>query len=511
MIRRTRKGARIALILAAVLLLGGCDTVTPMEDPSSPGALPSIPATPSLIPTSGSSEADSSESESETPPETRSSAESDDTSTESPDTSEPQDSSAPEQTEPQQTEPQQTEPQQTEPQQTQPQQTEPQQTQPQQTEPTQPQPTQPQPTQPTQPTQTQPQPTQPTQTQPQPTQPTQPTQTQPQPTQTQPTQTQPTQPRPTVAPTTAAPTTAAPTTAAPTTAAPTTAAPTTAAPTTAAPPPPEPPKPKYQVPPFQGSGYNPAGVVGNERAHVDISGLPLGYVAVAAESGARLKFQVCYGDIKYTYDIANNGAPSVFPLTCGAGTYKFRVMENIEGTKYGELFSCTADAAIGNPFSPFLRPSAYVNYHPGSACVGLAASFSANASTAVDVVAQVYSYVCSHIRYDAGKAASVQSGYLPNPDATLATGSGICFDYAALAAAMLRSQGIPTKLIFGYVAPNNLYHAWNMFYTAETGWVTVGFSVTPGVWNRLDLTFSANGANPQFIGNGANYADVYQY
>jgi hypothetical protein len=76
---------------------------------------------------------------------------------------------------------------------------------------------------------------------------------------------------------------------------------------------------------------------------------------------------------------------------------------------------------------------------------------------------------------------------------------------------MLRSQGIPTKMIFGYVSPKDLYHAWNMFYTEETGWITVKFEVSADEWNRLDLTFSANGADAAFIGDGSNYADVYCY
>ena len=108
-------------------------------------------------------------------------------------------------------------------------------------------------------------------------------------------------------------------------------------------------------------------------------------------------------------------------------------------------------------------------------------------------------------------AATVQSGYLPTPDETMQTGKGICFDYAALAASMLRSQGIPTRMVFGYVAPDQLYHAWNMFYTEETGWVTVKFEVSANSWVRLDLTFAANGADNKFIGDGSNYADVYYY
>ena len=81
----------------------------------------------------------------------------------------------------------------------------------------------------------------------------------------------------------------------------------------------------------------------------------------------------------------------------------------------------------------------------------------------------------------------------------------------ALAAAMLRSQGIPTKIIFGYVAPNGLYHAWNMFYTEKEGWVTVEFRTEPERWNRIDLTFAANGSDSTFIGDGTNYTDIYQY
>ncbi len=62
----------------------------------------------------------------------------------------------------------------------------------------------------------------------------------------------------------------------------------------------------------------------------------------------------------------------------------------------------------------------------------------------------------SNVDYDYDKAQNIVdnnvTGYLPDPDETLSTKKGICYDYAALAAAMLRSQGIPTKLITGYVS-----------------------------------------------------------
>ena len=130
-------------------------------------------------------------------------------------------------------------------------------------------------------------------------------------------------------------------------------------------------------------------------------------------------------------------------------------------------------------------------------------SMARNAANETELIKAIYEFVCKNVKYDKKKAAEVKSGYLPVPDDTMKTGKGICFDYAALAASMLRSQGIPTKMIFGYVAPKDLYHAWNMFYTEETGWITVKFEISGDSWNRLDLTFSANGADAEFIGDGS--------
>ena len=186
-------------------------------------------------------------------------------------------------------------------------------------------------------------------------------------------------------------------------------------------------------------------------------------------------------------------------------------MENVVDKKYSELYSFTCDAWLQDEFQPFLRPSTYINYTRDSDCVRKAAELAAESSDELSLVGAVYNFVCSQVTYDREKAMTVKSGYLPVPDETMNSGKGICFDYAALAASMLRSQGIPTKMIFGYVAPQGLYHAWNMFYTPQSGWVTVSFEVRGENWTRMDLTFSANGADATFIGDGSNYSDVYYY
>ncbi len=270
------------------------------------------------------------------------------------------------------------------------------------------------------------------------------------------------------------------------------------------------PEERYEVPEFNESIFNEAEAEYKNGAYIDLSSVSKGYVAVKAESDARLKFQVIT-DVTYNYNISSEGEVSIFPLQSGDGEYHFRVMENISDNRYAVLFETSANVTLEDEFQPYLRSSDYAYYTKDSECVKLASSFSETSRTANEVISKVYDYVCDHITYDKPKAENIKSGYLPLPDETLATGKGICFDYASLTAAMLRSQGIPTKVIFGYVSPNDLYHAWNMFYTEESGWVTVEFKVSGNEWTRMDLTFSANGSDQRFIGDGSNYAQVYEY
>ena len=261
---------------------------------------------------------------------------------------------------------------------------------------------------------------------------------------------------------------------------------------------------------FAGAVFNADSAEGNGEAQVDLSHTAEGYIGVLVNTDARVKLQVFKDDSSYVYDVPLQ-EPQFFPLQCGNGYYTFKVMKNVEGNKYYELYGCGAEVALNTEFEPFLHPNQYANYKEDSECIKIAASMAKEAQSEEGFILQVYDYICKRVKYDYDEASTVSSGYVPDPDEVMSTGKGICFDYASLAASMLRSQGIPTKIIFGYVAPDNLYHAWNMFYTEEEGWTTVEFSVDPGDWTRVDLTFSANGQNANFIGDGTNYEDVYQY
>ena len=270
-------------------------------------------------------------------------------------------------------------------------------------------------------------------------------------------------------------------------------------------------KETYDVPDFRGASFHEDEAYGNDEVLVDTSRSNKGFFGVHCVSDKKIKIQVFKGDEVYTYDVVT-GEDQIYPFQLGDGEYTIKVMKNIADTKYSELYATSVYVELKDEFDPFLRPSQYADYTAESDCVLKADELAAQSADANEFITNVFNFVCKKVKYDKKKAETVQSGYIPDPDETMNSGKGICIDYASLAAAMLRSHGIPTKIIFGYVGDSgDLYHAWNMYYTEETGWVAVEFEVHEGEWNRLDLTFSANGSDSQFIGDGSNYMDVFQY
>ena len=270
--------------------------------------------------------------------------------------------------------------------------------------------------------------------------------------------------------------------------------------------------PPYEAPEPLTSSFNAANAEGENGAFIDTSSLAQGYVAASAESSSRLKFQVIKDDMSYNYDLPSDGAPIVCPLNMGDGAYTFRVMQNTSGNNYVDLYSTSAEVVMDSEFEPYLRPNAFCSYDDQSASVAKARELAAGAANEGDVLRSVYEWIAENIDYDTDKAAALAdaTGYVPDPDSTFSQGKGICFDYASLAAAMLRSLGIPCKIITGYVSPDGIYHAWNLVYL-NGSWMSAEVIVEPDTWTRIDLTFAAAGGANGYVGDGVTYTDRYTY
>ncbi|MDO4530824.1 MAG: transglutaminase-like domain-containing protein, partial [Bacillota bacterium] len=187
--------------------------------------------------------------------------------------------------------------------------------------------------------------------------------------------------------------------------------------------------------------------------------------------------------------------------------------ENTSGNKYAVVVSASFKVMLKNEFVPYLAPNQYVDYAAAPKAVAKGKEITAGISDPLQKVAKVYDYVVKNLTYDKQKAATVQSGYLPVIDQVLAAKKGICFDYAALMTGMLRSQGIPCKLVVGYAG--TAYHAWISVWTKETGWIDNAIYFDGNTWHRMDPTFASsakeNDTVMQYIGDGKNYTAKYNY
>ena len=254
-------------------------------------------------------------------------------------------------------------------------------------------------------------------------------------------------------------------------------------------------------------------IFGSDELTVDVTNSHDGYLYVKNTGEIDdVKIQLtCDDSVTYTYIIPEGD--SVIPLSLGDGVYTVIAYEGMgEEGMYATKFAETLDVKIGDQYLPFLYPNCYVQFSIDSDVVNLGKELAAGKASDIEVIAAVYDYVIKNITYDHERAETVKPDYVPNVDMVLKEKKGICFDYAALMAAMLRSQRIPTRLEFGYAG--DAYHAWITSYIKDEGWIN-GIIEFDGVdWTLMDPTFAANAGTKKiksFIGDGNNYTTKYIY
>lgn len=249
---------------------------------------------------------------------------------------------------------------------------------------------------------------------------------------------------------------------------------------------------------------------GNDSVTIDASHTSDGYVCVNyTGSNSKVKLRITGSDeTVYTYNL--HGGYEVFPFTSGDGTYTLSVFENIDGTSYSTLFTQKLDVTLTDQFAPYLHASQYVDFSADSAVVAKGAELAKSADNDLEVIENVYNYIITNFKYDYNKAKTVASGYLPVIDETLSTQTGICFDYAAVMATMLRTQRIPTRLEVGYAG--EIYHAWISTYVEGHGWINGIIEFDGNDWKLLDPTSASTTSNPKdFLSDQYEYITKYIY
>ncbi len=108
--------------------------------------------------------------------------------------------------------------------------------------------------------------------------------------------------------------------------------------------------------------------------------------------------------------------------------------------------------------------------------------FAADSEEVIDMAWKCNEMVYRNFRYEKG-ITSVET----TVDEILEHHSGVCQDFAHVLLQMLRTMGIPSRYVSGYICPNKsgmrgegATHAWIEFYIPGTGWI--GLDPTNNVW-----------------------------
>jgi transglutaminase-like putative cysteine protease len=210
----------------------------------------------------------------------------------------------------------------------------------------------------------------------------------------------------------------------------------------------------------------------SSESNVDTSDINKGIIRVHFDNiQKKMKVQINKDNMKYNYDYGEN---NIFPLQLGNGKYIISFYEFIKDKSYRLFKQESVMLQLNNENDIYLYPIQLVYWDDSMQAIKVGKELTKHKKKDLDKTKEIYKYIISKISYDVDKADTVESGYIPKIDQVLKEGKGICYDYSVLFAAMLRSNGIPTKLLMGYYNNSSVYHAWNQVYIKdERRWITL--------------------------------------
>ncbi|MDR1208709.1 MAG: transglutaminase-like domain-containing protein [Clostridiales bacterium] len=189
------------------------------------------------------------------------------------------------------------------------------------------------------------------------------------------------------------------------------------------------------------------------------------------EKKIRLLVQKDGSSESYQYIISRYGKINI-PLQMGDGAYTALMLENIQGYSYRVLSQSRFDAVITDATAAYKVASPIVNYSETMEAIKGYAELLKDKPDERARIAAAYKDVVESYTYDDYKAANPTSDYVPVIDDIYKSKKAICYDYSAMLASVLRSRGVPARLIMGYAPEISAYHAWNELYIDDE-WIVV--------------------------------------
>jgi len=196
----------------------------------------------------------------------------------------------------------------------------------------------------------------------------------------------------------------------------------------------------------------------------------------------RYKVMIKKDNSSQFYDLTLTGNKN-YPLQMGSGDYMVWVLRQKVDDKFSVVYKETVKATIKDSKKVYLQSIGEVNWNENMEVIQKAKELTIDCKTDEAKVDAIYKYVAKSIKYDSAKEKLVptMSFYITDIEETFETGKGICYDYSSIFASMLRSVGVPTKMVKGYskIGKVSNLHAWNEVYVN-------------GQWKVVDPTYGAS-------------------
>lgn len=245
-------------------------------------------------------------------------------------------------------------------------------------------------------------------------------------------------------------------------------------------------------------------VLGNTYT-IDTSNAEAGVISITGTEDAKKQIAVRIekdGTI-YDYKISSTNI-NTFPLQMGNGKYTVKVMENVSGTTYKIVNTKEITVKTLTSEKVFTNPIQMIDFSDNMTSIK-ALNALTSATDSNDEKAKIfYDFIVQNISYDTEKAQNIDKvkNYLPVLDNVYNSKKGICYDYSALFAGILRYNGIPAKLQMGYSTEIKEYHAWVEAFIDKK-------------WIKIDTTYDAQAylvkVNFSMAKNNSDYSVIKQY
>lgn len=185
-------------------------------------------------------------------------------------------------------------------------------------------------------------------------------------------------------------------------------------------------------------------------------------------------------------------------------------------------------ATMEDPDAWMLLPNVYVDFENAPKTVAKAEELTKSCKTDAEKITAIFEFVAKTIKYDyklynaeqkqldAGESVHIVSRDRNlSLDHILDSKNGVCEHYAVLMAGMLRSQGIPCKVVTGdaYNGKEWVRHTWVSVSPDTKGlnMSRLGAGHDEDGWIRLDPTWGNNAADRSAASVDKNHKSDYAY